>query len=108
MNRLRPSALVTFTTTFAMTILLTIPAWAQTAVPKIGTCPSGYHSSGGYCVPNSDKALPAIPKNGSCASGYHSSGDYCLANSNKSREAIIKNGSCPSGYHSSGGYCLKN
>lgn len=75
------------------------------AVPKVGTCPSGYHSSGGACLPYSKTPRPALPKIGTCPSGYHSSGDYCLGYEN-AKHAIPKTGSCPSGYHSSGAYCL--
>ncbi len=77
------------------------------AVPKVGTCPSGYHSNGGACVAHSRNAGPALPKVGSCPAGYHSSGDYCLGRED-ARHAIPKTGSCPSGYHSSGTYCLAN
>ncbi len=72
------------------------------------SCPSGYHSSGNYCVPSSDSARAAIPKSGSCPSGYHSSGAFCLASSDSAKTAIMRSGSCPSGFHSSGDYCLKN
>jgi hypothetical protein len=80
------------------------------AVPKVGTCPSGYHSSGSACIPNSRErgARPALIKVGPCPSGYHSSGDYCLASSDRAKHAIPKTGACPSGYHSSGAYCLSN
>jgi hypothetical protein len=89
--------------------LFPVDAQAQ-AVPKVGTCPSGYHSSGGACIPNSHErgARPALIKAGPCPSGYHSSGDYCLASSDGAKHAIPKNGPCPSGYHSSGAYCLSN
>ena len=53
---------------------------AQTPLPKQGSCPSGYHTSGNYCTPSSAQARPALPKVGSCPSGYHTSGDYCLRN----------------------------
>jgi len=48
------------------------------ALPKQGSCPSGYSTSGNYCLamPN---AKHAVPKSGSCPSGYSSSGDYCLS-----------------------------
>ena len=55
-------------------------ASAQVPLPKSGSCPSGYHTSGGYCTPSSANARPAVPKAGSCPSGYHTSGDYCLKN----------------------------
>ncbi len=89
---------------------LTFPALAQQSavgpVIKDGSCPSGYHSSGNYCVPTGSAARATIPKVGSCPSGYHSSGNYCLASSDTAKAAIVKSGSCPSGYHSSGAYCL--
>jgi hypothetical protein len=77
-------------------------------VMKNGSCPSGYVSSGNYCVPSGDSSRFAITKSGSCPSGYVSSGDYCLASSDNSRLAIPKQGSCPSSYTSSGDYCLSN
>lgn len=80
---------------------------AAEPVIKEGACPSGYHSSGSYCVPGKS-ARQAIPKLGACPSGYHSSGNYCVGNSDRSRSAIPKVGACPSGYHSSGKYCLSN
>ena len=77
-------------------------------VIKNGSCPSGYISSGSYCVPSGDSSRFAIVKSGSCPSGYISSGDYCLASGDSSRLAIPKQGSCPSGYTSSGDYCLSS
>ena len=52
--------------------------WAQMPMEKHGSCPSGYHQSGDYCLASSDSSKPAMPKSGSCPSGYHQSGDYCL------------------------------
>jgi hypothetical protein len=79
------------------------------AIPKVGACPSGYHASGGACVPNygSRTAPPALPKLGTCPSGYGTSGDYCLGYRD-AKHAIAKIGSCPNGYHASGAYCVSN
>jgi hypothetical protein len=71
------------------------------------SCPSGYYSSGSYCIPN-NSAKFAIERNGSCPSGYYSSGNYCVASSDDSKLAIPRVNSCPSGYYSSGNYCLSN
>ena len=74
-------------------------------VARDGGCPTGYSSSGQYCVPGSN-ARYALPRTGSCPSGYFSSGNYCVASSNDSNLAIPRLGSCPSGYFSSGDYCV--
>ena len=94
------------TLTLAMGYMQT--TWSQMPLPKQGSCPSGYHSSGNYCTPSSSSSQFAVPKVGSCPSGYHVSGNYCLANNENSKLAVVKQGSCPSGFHSSGDYCLKN
>ena len=86
--------------------LFAAPALAQQPILRNGSCPSGYNSSGDYCVPGSN-AHPVIEKNGSCPSGYNSSGNYCVMGSS-GHPAIHKSGSCPSGYNSSGNYCLKS
>jgi len=75
-------------------------------IPKSGSCPSGYSTSGSYCNPNSNARF-AVPKVGTCPSGYSTSGSACLANRG-ARYAIPKSGSCPSGFSTSGAYCLKN
>jgi hypothetical protein len=92
----------------AFSSLIVSPAALAQAVPKVGTCPSGYRSSGGACIPSSRErgAHPALAKIGTCPSGYHTSGDYCLASSDRAKHAILKTGTCPSGYSSSGAYCL--
>ena len=61
-------------------LMLALPfaGLAQAPVPKAGSCPSGYHTSGAYCAPSSAHARPALPKVGSYPSAYHTSGDYCL------------------------------
>ena len=53
------------------------PAFAQQAILKNGSCPSGYNSSGNYCLMGAS-GHPAIHKLGSCPSGYNSSGNYCV------------------------------
>ena len=73
-------------------------------LPKIGSCPSGYVTSGAYCTPGSGARF-AVRKIGSCPSGYSTSGGYCLANM-AARLAVPKVGSCPSGFVTSGDYCL--
>jgi len=52
---------------------------APAAVPKVGSCPSGYSTSGDYCLAISDSSKHALPKTGSCPSGHSTSGDYCLS-----------------------------
>jgi uncharacterized membrane protein len=51
---------------------------AAAPAPKVGACPSGYGTSGAYCLASAG-ARHAVPKTGSCPSGYSTSGDYCLA-----------------------------
>jgi hypothetical protein len=87
-----------------LTLALAFPSFGQEPVIKTGSCPSGYTTSGGYCVPGRN-ARPALPKIGSCPSGYSTSGNYCLMGENGT-PAILKVGSCPSGYTTSGNYCL--
>lgn len=90
------------------------PAQAQQPVrplPKSGSCPIGYFSSGSYCVPsNSGNTRGAIEKSGnSCPIGFYSSGHYCVSSPNNNREAIQKQGSsCPMGWFSSGRYCVQS
>ena len=69
-------------------------------LPKIGGCPLGYYSSGGYCVPSSGgNTSGAIEKSGAgCPLGFYSSGNYCLSSPSNDREAIQKSGKgCPLG-----------
>ena len=80
-------------------------------LPKVGGCPLGYFSSGGYCVPSSSgHTRGAIEKSGnSCPVGFYASGNYCLSSPSNQREAIQKTGnSCPLGWFSSGTYCVKS
>ena len=74
-------------TALPATLLLSIAAaWAGAThaepaaapVPKVGACPSGYSTSGAYCLAGAG-ARHAVPKTGSCPSGYSTSGDYCLS-----------------------------
>jgi len=80
-------------------------------LPKVGGCPIGYYSSGGYCVPSSSgNTRGAIEKvGGGCPLGFYSSGSYCVSSPSNDREAIQKTGNgCPLGWYSSGGYCVKS
>jgi hypothetical protein len=80
-------------------------------LPKVGSCPLGYYSSGGICMPStSGNTRGAIEKTGnSCPLGFYASGNYCVSSPSNDREAIEKTGkSCPLGWFSSGGYCVKS
>jgi hypothetical protein len=79
-------------------------------LPKVGSCPLGYYSSGSYCVPSrSGNTRGALEKSvGSCPLGFYSSGSYCVSSPSNNRQAIPKQGSsCPLGWFSSGGYCVQ-
>ncbi|MCP9774945.1 hypothetical protein KBY58_12320 [Cyanobium sp. HWJ4-Hawea] len=100
----------------ALTLLSAIAssALAQQPVrplPKAGSCPIGYYSSGSYCVPSKGgNTRGAIEKSGnSCPLGFYGSGNYCLSSPSNNREAIQKTGnSCPLGWFSSSSYCVKS
>ncbi len=56
---------------------------------------------------DADTFTPPLAKTGLCPSGYLSSGNYCLAR-DQAPATILKNGRyCPSGWLSSGDYCIK-
>ena len=82
------------------------PAMLAAPLAKVGSCPSGYFTSGEYCVPGRNARF-AIEKRGACPSGYATSGAYCLAGAN-ARPAMPKVGTCPSGWFTSGRYCLEH
>ena len=80
-------------------------------LPKVGSCPLGYYSSGSYCVPSrSGNTRGALEKSGSsCPLGFYTSGSYCVSSPSNNRQAIPKQGSsCPLGWFSSGSYCVQN
>ena len=89
-------------------ILILIPQYANAQVLKLGSCPSGWSSSGQYCVAGRN-ADPIVPKIGAglCPSGWRSSGQYCVAGLS-AKGIMMKVGSCPSGWRSSGNYCVKH
>ena len=99
---------------FAVAAALTAGnAMAQQPVqplPKVGSCPLGYYSSGGYCVPSSGGNTPGVieKREAGCPLGFYSSGSYCVSSPSNEREAIQKSGKgCPLGWYSSGVYCIK-
>ena len=60
-------------------LLLLLASAALLPVPKVGSCPSGYAESGGFCVPMSQTQRPANAKGrGQCPANWTSSGAYCL------------------------------
>ena len=68
--------------------VIAAPAAAQAQpMPRIGSaCPSGYQSSGGFCVPGPNTKCRAFPSGGRiCPSGYTKSFDYCVETGCQSR-----------------------
>ena len=95
----------------ALTAGATLAQQPVQPLPKVGSCPLGYYSSGGYCVPSSGgNTRGAIEKReAGCPLGFYSSGSYCVSSPSNDREAIQKSGNgCPLGWYSSGGYCVKS
>jgi hypothetical protein len=72
-------------------VVTTVVAYAE-PLPVVkppgpgGSCPHGYFSSGGHCVPGQN-AQDAIPKSvsGNCPWGWLASGSYCLRAGNVRR-----------------------
>ncbi len=63
--------------------MLSLALVLATAYPitKVGSsCPYGYYSQGGYCLPNAAMPTPvrAVPQTSSpCPYGTYSAGNYC-------------------------------
>jgi hypothetical protein len=66
--------------TFAALVALGSVAVAEPLpVAKIGSCPSGWMQSGGYCAPMSARSPAAVPKaSAQCPAGWMQSGAYCV------------------------------
>ena len=78
---------------FLFFLLASPAALAQQTVqplPKVGSCPLGYYSSGSYCVPSrSGNARGALEKSGgSCPLGFYTSGSYCVSSPSNNRQEI--------------------
>ena len=65
------------TASILLGVLVLIPQYANAQVLKIGSCPSGWSSSGKYCVAGLS-AKGIMIKVGFCPSGWSSSGNYCV------------------------------
>lgn len=99
----------------AVTAPVYAPVYAPPALPlpvtallrQGGSCPSGYATSGDYCLPGSEARYALARTDGSCPTGYAISGNFCLASSSSSRYAMPRFGTCPTGFTSNGGYCLR-
>jgi hypothetical protein len=66
------------TAAMALLPILTLAQAQPLPLPKVGSCPSGYRDSGGYCAPMRRDAPQAVVKSGSCPSGWMQSGAYCV------------------------------
>jgi hypothetical protein len=77
-DRLNSAREMMMRTVFILLASLAIAAAQPLPQPKVGSCPSGYMQSGGYCAPMRRDAPVAIPKAGQCPSGWMQSGAYCL------------------------------
>jgi hypothetical protein len=65
--------------------------------------------SAASCPALAQQPVQPLPKLGSCPLGFYSSGNYCVSSPSNNREAIQKTGnSCPLGYYGSGSYCVKS
>ena len=79
----------------------------------VETCPIGYLSSNGYCMPISNKSDAAIPVYGdkaigNCPRGFrYNAGYFLTTKSNKTFAIPMITSMCPRGYIQSGSYCLK-
>ena len=63
-----------------LAIAMFLISFAPMPLPHVGTCPLGYYSSSGYCVPApTGVTRPAIQREGNtCPLGYYRSGEYCI------------------------------
>jgi len=66
-----------------LTLLLLAPALSladddKQPIPKVGSCPVGYRTSGNYCIPLETTDKEVIIKLESCPPGYRTSGNYCI------------------------------
>jgi hypothetical protein len=77
------NALLALASNAGFVLLTMIPLLAladddQETIPKVGSCPVGYRTSGNYCIPLQSTDKEVIIKLESCPSGYRTSGNYCI------------------------------
>jgi hypothetical protein len=81
---------------------------AQSALSKEVVFPTGFYSSGKYCIPIKDDAKPSMMRAGQCPTGYYARGKNCVAPRKDGQPPVSKDGQCPIGYYTSGAQCLKS
>jgi hypothetical protein len=69
--------LIVFILAFTVGFLLTDKCRGAETIEKIGECPSGWSTSGKYCVPGK-YAKYVIEKKGECPVGFTTAGKYCV------------------------------
>lgn len=62
---------------FYIVAVFAFDALSSYTIEKNGTCPSGWYTSGNYCIPGKN-APYAVHKTGTCPSGWSTSGKYCV------------------------------
>jgi hypothetical protein len=59
-------------------MLLPVAVQATEIIERVGSCPIGYRTSGGYCIQIEDEDEEVVVKQRSCPRGYRTSGNYCI------------------------------
>ena len=75
-----PNAMRALIPIAALIVSTALPALAQRPLPKVGSCPYSYRSSGDYCMLSKSSKDAFIRTGNSCPNSYRKSGRYCIAN----------------------------